>query len=106
MIKLAPKAKVHFSNYLENEKGIGIGIQLKKSGCSGFAYHLFVVKNDEQVKDYILCKDDICFYIKENDKNCLNGLIIDVQEKGLSTNVVFVNPNEKNACGCGESVSF
>ena len=106
MIKLAAKAKIHFENYIKNEKGLGIGIELKKSGCSGFAYHIFVVKDENQTKGYIMCQDDVCIYLKESDQDCLKGLIIDIQEKGLSTNVVFVNPNEKNSCGCGESISF
>lgn len=105
MIKLSPKAKIHFENNINKENGVGIGIELKKSGCSGMAYHIFIFK-EKSHKNYLLIDNEPKIFVNKKYEKFLNGLIIDIQEKGLSTNVVFVNPNEKNSCGCGESISF
>jgi iron-sulfur cluster assembly protein len=82
--------------------GVGIRVGVKTTGCSGLAYILEYV-------DEILPADEI---IKSNGVNIIadpkslvyiNGLTINYVRKGLNEGYEFINPNEKDRCGCGES---
>ncbi len=105
-ITLTDAAVEHLMQMLKKDNGKGFRLSIKKTGCSGFAYVPSIV---DQVKN-----DDLHFlaralpvYIDPACLSFVSGLVIDyVEDKSLGLKqkrLVFINPNEKNRCGCGES---
>lgn len=83
-------------------KGIGIKIGVKTTGCSGLAYQLeYVDRVDETLAAY--SDNQVLIFIDPRHQPYLAGTMIDYQKKGLNEGFEFVNPNEKDRCGCGES---
>lgn len=89
-------------NLKKREKGHGIRIGIRTTGCSGLAYTLEYV-------DTILA-DDICFvsevvqiFVDPKSLPYLTGITLDWARNGLNEGFEFINPNSKGECGCGES---
>ena len=84
-------------------KGIGIRLSIRTTGCSGLAYRVEFVDNPlDDVVDY---EDPSGFkvYVSPKDQVFLNGLTMIWKTDGLKEGMDFINPNERDRCGCGES---
>ena len=86
-----------------NIKGLKIGV--KKGGCAGMEYTMTwaeeVGKFDEIIEDrgaVVLIDPAAIMY--------LLGTEMDFKTDKLASTFVFNNPNQKSACGCGESVNL
>ena len=88
--------------YEKAEAGKLLRIGVKTKGCSGMAYDLTFVEaqgpGDERVTD-----KGITILVDRKASLYLIGTIMDYETKAMSAGFVFVNPNEKGRCGCGES---
>ncbi len=83
-------------------KGLGIKIGVKTTGCSGLAYVLEYI--DQLDSTLALFKSQgVMIFIDPKHQPYLAGLVIDYQRQGLNEGFEFINPQEKNRCGCGES---
>jgi iron-sulfur cluster assembly accessory protein len=84
----------------------GFRLSLKKTGCSGMAYVPGIISTVNEA-DFHFVQHDLNIYIDRAYENFLQDLVIDYVEDtnvGLKQKrLVFINPNEKNRCGCGES---
>lgn len=83
-------------------KGLGIRLGVKTTGCSGLAYVLEYV-DTEQPEDFKIECAGYYIYIDPKSKLYLQGLTIDYVRNGLNEGFEFLNPNERDRCGCGES---
>lgn len=105
MITLTEKAEQQVFRFLNKRGGLGIRVGIKTTGCSGLAYVLEYVdnlpKDDEQVSFKMFPQYKV--FVDQKSKVYLNGLQIDYTREGLNEGFKFVNPNEKDKCGCGES---
>ena len=104
-VSVTQKASEHIQQQLQNrQKGLGIRVGVKNSGCSGFAYFLeFVdVINDD---DNVFESNDVKIIVDQKSLVIIDGLVLDFVKNGLNEGFEFNNPNEKNSCGCGESFS-
>lgn len=83
-------------------KGIGIKVGVKTTGCSGLAYVLEFV---DTINQYDTCVESLDCKIFIDPKACpyIQGMTIDYVRKGLNEGFEFLNPNERDRCGCGES---
>jgi iron-sulfur cluster assembly protein len=83
-------------------QGLGIRIAVKTTGCSGLAYVLEYVDqlNDG---DTVEIFDGYSVIVNKKDEPYLAGLTVDYVKKGLNEGFEFLNPNERDRCGCGES---
>jgi iron-sulfur cluster assembly protein len=85
-------------------KGVGIRIGVRTTGCSGLAYVLEYVDKytaEEGVTNF--AQQDFVILIDAKSLVYLNGLTMDWVRNGLNEGFDFVNPNERDRCGCGES---
>lgn len=105
MITLTEIAARKVKQQLANRgKGLGIRIGVKTTGCSGLAYALEYVDTEPNTMDqFVYESNGIQIWIDGRSQPYLNGLTMDWQRKGLNEGFAFLNPNEKDRCGCGES---
>lgn len=105
MITVSDIAQKKIKQLLENRgKGVGIRIGVKTTGCSGMAYTLEYVDNYEPESGVTnFAQPDFVVLVDQKALPYLSGLTVDWTKKGLNEGFDFVNPNERDRCGCGES---
>jgi len=89
--------------HIENRgRGLGIRVGVKTTGCSGLAYVLEYVDvlGDN---DSVIESNGVQIIVDPKSLVYINGLTINYSRKGLNEGFEFVNPNERDRCGCGES---
>lgn len=98
----ASRVKALMSNR-PSVKGLKIGV--KKGGCAGMEYTMSwaeeIGKFDEVIEEngaVVIVDPGAILY--------LIGTEMDYKTDKLSSQFVFNNPNQKGACGCGESVDL
>jgi iron-sulfur cluster assembly protein len=85
-----------------HNKGIRIGV--KTTGCSGLAYVLEYIKDDKfDPFDERIVYPDFVIKVSKKDSVYLQGLVVNYTRQGLNEGFEFINPNERDRCGCGES---
>ena len=86
-------------------RGLGIKVGVRTTGCSGLAYTLeFVdVEQGAQICTRHFDTNGVRVYVNPEHLVYLNGMTVDYQKKGLNEGFEFINQNEKDRCGCGES---
>jgi iron-sulfur cluster assembly protein len=103
MISVTDSAGKKISDQLiKRGHGIGIRIGVKTTGCSGLAYVLEYV-DDLKSGDNIEIFEGYSVIVNKKDEPYLKGLTVDYCKKGLNEGFEFLNPNERDRCGCGES---
>ncbi|MDI6623972.1 MAG: iron-sulfur cluster assembly accessory protein [Brevundimonas sp.] len=84
---------------------VGIRVGVKNGGCAGqeytFAYAETIEPLDEVVED-----KGVTILIDPKAVLFLIGSEIDYETTKLASKFVFRNPNQTDACGCGESVTI
>jgi iron-sulfur cluster assembly protein len=91
-------------NLEKRGRGVGIRIGVKTTGCSGLAYVLeYVDKYEHEVGVVNYAQNDFVVLVDAKSLVYLNGLTMDWVRNGLNEGFDFINPNEKDRCGCGES---
>lgn len=83
-------------------KGVGLRLGTKTYGCSGMAY---VVEFADEIEETDTVFEDHGIKIIIDPKSLvyLDGTEMDYTKEGLNEGFKFNNPNESDACGCGES---
>jgi iron-sulfur cluster assembly protein len=83
----------------------GVRVGVKNGGCAGMSY---TMEYAEQVNptDEIVDDKGVRLLIDPKAVLFLLGTEMDYKVDKLSTQFVFNNPNQKSACGCGESVQL
>ena len=88
-----------------DQRYIGLRVGVKNGGCAGqeytFAYAEAAGPLDEVVED-----KGVTVLIDPKAVLFLIGTEIDYETTRLSSKFVFNNPNQTDACGCGESVTI
>lgn len=107
IITITEAAVGHIKNMLEkDQKNIGFRLSIKKTGCSGYAYVPDIISEIKQ-NDIYFMQQDLPVYVDPDCEQFVSGLVIDyVADNNIGLKqkrLVFINPNEKNRCGCGES---
>lgn len=90
------------ANLKKRGKGIAIRIGIKTTGCSGFAYIMEYV--DKLTVDDILLADNKTVIVTDpTSLPMVAGITVDYVREGLNEGFEFINPLEKDRCGCGQS---
>jgi iron-sulfur cluster assembly protein len=104
MITLTEKAVDKVTELLRKKACRGIRIGVRTTGCSGMAYVLEYIREDQfdPYDNNIVYPE---FFVRVNIKDAvyLQGLTMDWVRNGLNEGFDFINPNERDRCGCGES---
>lgn len=90
-------------NLQRRGRGLGIRVGVKTTGCSGLAYVLEFVDNDHQHDMEHHDSNGVRIYMDPRHRPYLSGMVLDWAKKGLNEGFEFINPNERDRCGCGES---
>lgn len=102
-ITLTEAAADRVKTFLEKRgKGAGLRLGVRTTGCSGMAY---VIEYADEVEEGDTVYEDKGVKVIVNPKSLvyLDGTELDFAKEGLNEGFKFINPNEKDRCGCGES---
>ena len=103
MISLTPLAAEKVRYHLDRRgQGQGIRVGVRTTGCSGLAYVLEFV-DAENSTDLVFESNGVNVYVDPKSLVYVDGITMDWQKKGLNEGFEFINPKEKDRCGCGES---
>lgn len=102
-VTLTDAAARHVTRYLvKREKGVGVRLGVKTTGCSGLAYKLEYA--DEIAPEDVVFKDNgVTVLVDPKSMAYIDGTQLDFVREGLNEGFKFINPNERDRCGCGES---
>lgn len=88
-----------------NPKALGLRIGVKKGGCAGMEYTMAVVEA-KGPHDEVIEQDGAVLLVEPSAILYLLGTEMDYKTDKLASQFVFNNPNQRSACGCGESVNL
>jgi len=83
----------------------GLRVGVKNGGCAGQEYLLEYAETANPLDEVVEDKG-VRILIEPKAVLFLIGSEIDYETTRLSSKFVFHNPNETDACGCGESVTI
>jgi iron-sulfur cluster assembly protein len=83
----------------------GVRVGIKNAGCVGMEYTMDFVESPDPADDMVEEKGAKLF-IDPKAILFLLGATMDYRVDKLSSGFVFDNPNQTDACGCGESVAI
>ena len=84
---------------------MGLRVGVKNGGCAGQEYVLEYAEAPDALDEVIEDKG-VTILVEPKAVLFLIGSEIDYETTQLSSKFVFHNPNETDACGCGESVTI
>lgn len=88
-----------------DENYIGVRIGVKNGGCAGMEYTMDYATEAGKL-DEVVEENGVKVMIDPKAILFLLGTEIDYVVEKLSQRFVFNNPNQTDACGCGESVTL
>ena len=84
---------------------MGLRVGVKNGGCAGQEYEFAYAEKAEPLDEVVEDKG-VTILVEPKAVLFLVGTEIDYEVSRLSAKFVFHNPNETDACGCGESVTI
>lgn len=102
---LSPTAVVRLREILDSPEPKLVRVNIKSKGCSGSAYSLEYV-DQKQKFDEEIEQDGVRVLVDSKALIRMIGSEMDWVDDRLSSRFVFHNPNVKEECGCGESMTF
>ncbi len=103
-VTLTKAAEERIAELMRNapEGTIGVKLSTPRRGCSGLAYSVDYVSEDNAFDERIETPGGT-FFIDGGSVLYLVGSNMDWQEDEFVAGFVFNNPNATGSCGCGES---
>jgi iron-sulfur cluster assembly protein len=106
VITVTPAAAERVGEILAGKPGTkGIRIGVKNGGCAGMEYTVELVAEEKPGEDKVETPNGTV-YVSPAAVLFLLGTELDFEVTKLRSGFVFHNPNQKSACGCGESVEL
>jgi iron-sulfur cluster assembly protein len=88
----------------ERDKGY-LRVGVKNGGCAGTEYMMDYVPEIEKF-DEVVEDNGVTIVVDAKAVLFILGSVIDYEVDVLSSRFTFNNPNQTDACGCGESVTI
>jgi iron-sulfur cluster assembly protein len=104
---LTPAARERLQTLMaaKGDTTVGLKISLKKGGCAGMEYAMTWADRLDPF-DEVIEVDGARVIVDRQAVLYLLGTEMDYRTDKLASQFVFNNPNQKSACGCGESVNL
>lgn len=108
VLRISENARLRLKEITAESEGEinGVRLSLKKGGCAGTEYQLDYVTGPEAGDEIIRTEDCPEIYIAPDAFLFVLGTEMDYKVEKFKEGFVFNNPNQVNACGCGESVKL
>ena len=84
---------------------IGVRLGVKNGGCAGMEYTMDYAEARDPLDEVVEDKG-VMILIEPKAVLFLLGTQMDYEEGVMSSGFIFNNPNQTDACGCGESVTI
>lgn len=104
VISLTPGAAARVREIMAQSQKPFLRVGIKNGGCAGMEYVLDYAEAREPL-DELVEDQGVQILIKANALLFLIGTTIDYETTRLAAKFTFRNPNQTDACGCGESVT-
>ena len=105
LVKLTEEAARRVEEIM-TEKGAGyLRVGVKNGGCAGMEYVMDYVDAPAEL-DEVVEDNGVKIVVDSKAVLFLLGSIVDYETTLLHEKFVFRNPNQTDACGCGESVTI
>ncbi|PHR90836.1 MAG: FeS assembly scaffold SufA [Robiginitomaculum sp.] len=89
-----------------DEQGQGyLRVGVKNGGCAGMEYVMDYVAEVEPLDELVEDKD-VQILVDSKAVLFLLGSVVDYETSMMHSRFTFNNPNQTDACGCGESVTI
>lgn len=89
-----------------SENGSGyLRVGVTNGGCAGMEYVMDYVEQPEDL-DEVVEDNGVKIVVDAKAVLFLLGAVVDYETTTLHEKFVFRNPNQTDACGCGESVTI
>lgn len=107
VVSLTDAAAARVKEIMANspEGYIGLRVGIKNGGCAGQEYTLDYATEAKPL-DEVVTDKGVTVLVDAKAVLFLIGTVIDFETSKLSAKFTFRNPNETDACGCGESVTI
>jgi iron-sulfur cluster assembly protein len=105
VIRLTEVAAARIHDIMEKSDGryIGVRVGVKNGGCAGMSYTMDYAEAQGPLDEVIEDKG-VRILVDPKAVMFLVGTEMDFKRDKLATRFIFTNPNQTEACGCGESV--
>ncbi len=101
-VQLTPAARHRVREFLERDGGMGLRVDVRRTGCSGWAYDVAIAAELAD-GDHVFQQDDMKIIVSDKALPMVRGTTVDFVHEGLVREFRFRNPNVTGECGCGES---
>jgi len=110
IITVTDAAASHIKTMLiKQTDAVGFRLSIKKTGCSGYSYVPEIINHTKDQDIHFVLENGLHVYVDPTSEVFVKGVVVDyvLDNTGLKQKrLVFINPNEKNRCGCGESFTI
>jgi iron-sulfur cluster assembly protein len=107
IVRLSENAATRIQEIMRQSDGqyAGVRVGVVNGGCAGMSYTMDYAEGagplDEVIEDR-----GVKIFVDPKAVMFLVGTEMDYKREKLASRFVFINPNQTEACGCGESVSI
>lgn len=107
VMRLTDAAAARIHEIMKQSEGqyIGVRVGVSNGGCAGQAYTMDYAE-DQKPLDEVVEDKGVRIFVDPKAVMFLVGTEMDYVREKLATRFIFHNPNQTEACGCGESVTI
>ena len=105
VVRLTDAAAARIHDIMEQSEGrfLGVRVGVKNGGCAGMSYTMDYAESQGPLDEVVEDKG-VRILVDPKAVMFLVGTEMDFKRDKLAQRFIFVNPNQTEACGCGESV--
>jgi len=107
IVRLTDSAATRISEIIAGAEGryLGVRVGVTNGGCAGMSYTMDYAETANPL-DEVIDDKGVKIFVDPKAVMFLLGTEMDFRCEKLASRFVFTNPNQTEACGCGESVAI
>lgn len=103
LLSITETARLKLISYMEEHDLTGIQLRVSKAGCSGWRCSFEHFIGDTSMMASIPIIEGRHILVASDDMFIVEGMTVDYERKGLSSQFTFQAAVAQAYCGCGES---